>query len=142
MVGRISDAAQTLYVQRESRDSRQQAADEIIAALEQGRNIALYPEGGVKGKRLHDHFRYGAFSISLQTGIPIVPVFIHYEAIDDFFWGKQNLPHKIWQIMNARNKRANYHVFDAFNPEDFANREDYCDAVYLQYLKWQEKIIG
>jgi len=141
MVGRISDAAQTLYVQRESRDSRQQAASEIIDALNQGRNIALYPEGGVKGKRLHDHFRYGAFSISLQTGVPIVPVFIHYEAIDDFYWAGQSLPLKIWQIMKARNNRANYHVFDAFNPEDFSDRAAYCEAVYQKYLKWQEKIV-
>ncbi len=141
MVGRISDAANTLYVQRESRQSRAEASKQITAALQQGRNIALYPEGGVKGKRLHDRFQYGAFSISLQTGVPIVPVFIHYEAQDDFHWGPQSLPHKMLQIMAARNNRANYHVFDAFNPSDFSDRESYCDAVYRQYQAWQAKYL-
>lgn len=141
LVGRISEAANTLYVHRESRESRQQAANEIVEALQQGRNIALYPEGGVKDKRLHDHFRYGAFSISLRTGVPIVPVFIHYEAQDDFHWGEQSLPRKMLQIMGTRNNRANYHVFDPFEPGDFSDRESYCDAVYRQYLAWQEKYL-
>jgi len=141
LVGRISDAAQTLYVNRESRTSRQQATAQIVAALHQGRNVALYPEGGVKGKRLHERFQYGAFSISLSTGIPILPVFIHYEAQEDFYWGKESLPRKILQIMGARNNRANYHVFDAYYPEDFETREAYCEAVYQQYQQWQSRFL-
>ncbi len=140
LLGRISAAAGTLFVQRESRESRQQAAARIAQALREGRSVALYPEGGVKGMRVHP-FRYGAFGISLQTGIPIVPVFIHYEAQRDFFWHHEPLPLKLWQIMRTRNPVANYHVFDAFQPADFDSREAYCEAVQARYLEWQRRFL-
>lgn len=141
IVGRISSAAGTLFVRREDRESRQQAGELIVKRLADGDNIALYPEGGIKGKRLHDHFRYGAFRISMQTGIPILPVFLHYEAQDEFHWSNETLPQKILQFMSSTNNRANYYVFDAFDPKDFTDHESYCAEVYQQFLKWQEKYL-
>ena len=139
IVGRISAASGTLYVHRESRESRQAASEEMLAALEAGHNIALYPEGGIKGKRLHDHFRYGAFDLSLRSGIPILPVFLHYEAQDDFHWGAQTLPRKILEFMFSSNNCVNYHMYDAFFPEDFRDKEHYCNHVYEQFTVWQQK---
>jgi len=142
IVGRISRAAGTLYVTRESRQSRSDAAEDIIHALGEGKNVALYPEGGCKGKRLHDSFRYGAFDISLRTRVPIVPVFLHYEAQDDFHWPDDvTLVRKIWDFMITRNNRVNYYLHDAFNPDDFKNKEDYMAHVYQRYLEWQAKYL-
>ncbi len=142
IVGRISAASGTLYVKRDSKDSRQAATNKIIETLEAGRNIALYPEGGIKGKRLHDHFRWGVFDISLRTGVPILPVYLHYEAQDDFYWGKQTLVQKIIEFMMVKNNRVNYYVYDAFDPKDFKDKESYCDAVYQQFVAWQERYQG
>jgi len=139
VVGRISAASGTLYVNRESRQSRQQASATMLQALQQGKNIALYPEGGIKGKRLYDHFRYGAFDLSLKSGIPILPVFLHYEAQDDFYWGSETLPQKIRDFMLSNNNRVNYHLYDPFYPDDFSDKESYCQTVYEQFLIWQEK---
>jgi 1-acyl-sn-glycerol-3-phosphate acyltransferase len=139
IVGRISMAAGTLFVHRESKESRQQAGELIIQRLAKGDNIALYPEGGIKGKRLHDHFRYGVFRISMQTGIPILPLFLHYEAQDQFHWSDQTLPHKILQFMTSSNNRANYYIYDAFDPRDFKDHESYTNEVYQQFLRWQER---
>ncbi|BAO44753.1 lysophospholipid acyltransferase family protein [Thiolapillus brandeum] len=141
VVGRISAAAGTLYVQRESRDSRQQASQSMLQALDAGHNIALYPEGGIKGKRLHDHFRYGAFDISLRSGIPILPVFLHYESQDDFHWSSQSLPRKILEFMATSNNRVNYHLHDAFFPEQFHDKESYCKHVYDRFLDWQHRYL-
>ncbi|HHH38038.1 MAG TPA: 1-acyl-sn-glycerol-3-phosphate acyltransferase [Sedimenticola sp.] len=141
IVGRISAAAGTLFVERESKASRREAVRQITGRLASGRNVALYPEGGVKGKRLHDHFRYGVFEISLQTGVPILPVFIHYEAQDDFYWSDQLLLEKIIDIMATCNNRANYYLFDAFHPEDFSDKAQYSEAVHRSYLAWQRKYL-
>ena len=139
--GHIAQAAETLFVQRESSESRKTVTDEIIAALKAGKNIAIFPEGGCKGKRIHE-FRWGTFDISLQSGIPIVPVFLHYEAQDEFEWkDNQTAPQKIWQLLNLGNNRANYHVYDAFYPEDFDDKAAYCEYVHQQYLRWQEKYL-
>ncbi|MDH4274585.1 MAG: 1-acyl-sn-glycerol-3-phosphate acyltransferase [Gammaproteobacteria bacterium] len=140
--GRISWAAGTLYVQRESRESRKAAADQIGHALLAGKNIALYPEGGCKGRRLHSEFKHGAFDISLRTGIPIVPVFLHYEAQDDFEWrDPQTLLHKLWHFMRTVNSRVNYYVFDAIDPKQFKDKDEYNQYVYKLYLQWQAKYL-
>ena len=141
IVGRISVAAGTLFVQRESRESRAKAARIIEQRLKEGRNVSVYPEGGVKGMRVHDSFRYGVFGISLRTGIPIVPVFIHYESQRDFYWGSQSLPRKLLELMRTRNNRANYYLYDAFNPGDFTDKEQYSEAVRRQFLVWQQKYL-
>lgn len=141
VVGRISMAAGTLFVHRESKESRQQAGELIIQRLTEGENIALYPEGGIKDKRLHDHFRYGVFRISMQTGIPILPLFLHYEAQDEFHWSDETLLKKILQFMGSTNNRANYYVYDAFDPHEFKDHQVYCEKVYRQFLLWQEKYL-
>ena len=139
--GRIAQAAGALFVQRESAQSRKAVSEEIAQALLAGKNVALFPEGGCKGKRIQP-FRWGIFDISLRTGIPIVPVFLHYEAQDEFEWKDgQTAPQKIWQLLNLSNNRANYHVYDAFYPDDFSDKADYCEHVHEQFLHWQGKYL-
>ncbi len=139
--GRIAQAAGTLFVKRDSVESRQAVSEEIAQALKNGRSVALFPEGGCKGKRIN-MFRWGIFEISLQTGIPIVPVFLHYEAQDEFEWkDHETSPEKIWQLLNLSNNRANYHVFDAIYPENYNDKISYCDAVHSQYLAWQKQFL-
>lgn len=142
LVGRISMAAGTLYVRRESKESRNAAADEIDRGLRQGKNIALYPEGGCKGRRIFESFRYGAFDISLRTGIPILPVFLHYESQDDFEWrDPQTLLHKIWHMSITGNSRANYYVYDPFDPAAFSDRESYAAYAHARFLEWQARYL-
>jgi 1-acyl-sn-glycerol-3-phosphate acyltransferase len=141
LTGRISAAANTLFVERESKESRNAIAQTIIKDLEKGDSIALYPEGGCKGRRIAE-FRYGAFDISIQTGIPILPVFLHYEAQDTFEWrDPQTLLHKLWHFMTAPNNRANYYVFDALDPKDFPDKKAFCEHTHQLYLQWQEKYL-
>lgn len=140
--GPISAAAGTLYVDRNSKESRAEAANQISQALANGKNIALYPEGGCKGKRIFESFRYGAFDISLNTGVPILPVFLYYEAQDDFAWvDPDTLVDKMWHFVTTQNNRANYYVFDGLNPTDFEDKEEYTEHVHNLYLTWQKKYL-
>lgn len=141
VVGRISAAAGTIFVKRDSRESRAAAAEQIRAHLAAGRSVALYPEGGIKGPRLQPSFRYGAFAISLETGVPIVPVYLHYEAQHDFHWGPHSLLTNIRNIMSARNNQVNYYQFDAVDPSHFDDKVSYCDHVYSRYEEWQRRFL-
>lgn len=141
-VGRISTASGSLYVHRESKESRNAAAEAIEQGLSEGKNIALYPEGGCKGRRIFESFRYGAFDLSLRTGVPILPVFLHYEAQDDFEWhDPQTLLHKIWHMMTTRNNRVNYYVYDAFDPARFDDKVSYAEYAQGKYLEWQARYL-
>jgi len=142
LVGRINQATGTLFVKRVSKASRKAAHDNLITELKKGHNIALYPEGGCKGRRIHESFRYGAFDISLATGIPIVPVFLHYEAQQDFEWQEPfTLIDKIWHMITTQNNHANYYVYDALDPKDFSDKESYTQYAHGLYLQWQEKYL-
>lgn len=142
IVGRIAKAAGTLFVKRDDPDSRRQAVDAMVAAVEAGANLALYPEGGCKGRRLYSEFRSGAFEVSLRTGVPILPVFLHNEAQDRFEWrDPQTLPHKLWHMFTAVNNRVNYYVFDPVDPRDFTDKYAMKAAVYARYQAWNEKYL-
>jgi 1-acyl-sn-glycerol-3-phosphate acyltransferase len=142
IVGRMSKAAGTVYVNRESRDSRRDAAIELQQEIIKGRNVGLYPEGGCKGKRIFEDFRYGAFDVAMKTAVPILPVFIHYEAQDDFEWrGSQTLIDKLVHFLTTQNSTANYYVFDAIDPGAFKTKEEFTDYVWQLYIKWQEKYL-
>ena len=140
VVGRISSAAGNPYVEREYRDSRNQAAETIRREVQNGKNIALYPEGGCKGKRIFESFRYGAFDVSMKTGVPILPVFLHYEAQDDFEWrDPHTLLDKIYHFLNTENSTANYYVFDAIDPAQFKSKEEFTEYTWQLYKNWQKK---
>ncbi|MDH5178947.1 MAG: 1-acyl-sn-glycerol-3-phosphate acyltransferase [Gammaproteobacteria bacterium] len=140
--GRIVKAAGNLFVKRESKESRRNARDQLVNALQSGKSIAIYPEGGCKGRRLFSSFRYGAFDISMETGVPILPVFLHYESQADFEWrDPQTLVHKFWHMMTAQNNRVNYYCYDALNPADFADKEAYNAHAYNLFLTWQAKYL-
>jgi len=141
VVGRISKAAGTLYVDRDDPESRHGAIDAMVKAVESGQNIALYPEGGCKGRRLYKEFLSGAFDVSIRTGIPVVPVFLHYEAQDDFEWQGQTLMRKIRDMMFTVNNRANYYVFDPLEPKDYGDKHAMKAAAYALYVKWNAQYL-
>ena len=142
IVGRISKAAGTLYVDRDDAASRQQVIQTMMDAVNAGRNIALYPEGGCKGRRLFSEFKSGAFEVSIRTGIPIVPLFLHYEAQDDFEWQPPYLlPHKLWHMMTTANNRANFYVYDPLDPKDYADKYAMKAAAYALYVRWNAQYL-
>ncbi|WP_373976265.1 1-acyl-sn-glycerol-3-phosphate acyltransferase [Chitinibacter sp. SCUT-21] len=142
LVGRIARAAGTLFVERENKQSRQQAQQALIDAVARGDNIALYPEGGCKGRRIAPRFLFGAFATSQATGVPILPVFLHHEAQAQFEWQSgEHLLTKIWRIATSPNRIVHYHIFQPIDPSQFMDKETYTETVYQQYLQWQQRFL-
>lgn len=142
IVGRISKAAGTLYVDRGDPRSRDQVVETMVSAVSSGANIALYPEGGCTGRRLFHAFKSGAFEVSIRTGVPILPLFLHYEAQDDFEWQPPySLPDKLLHMLTTVNNRANYYVHDAIDPKAYADKYAMKDAVYALYKQWNAKYL-
>ncbi len=138
ILGRISDYAGTVYVDRENADSRHTALEVLLSAVRSGKNIAIFPEGGCKGSRIYKKFHTGAFDISLQTGIPILPVFLQYIDQETFEWTNQTLIKKLWQIFKSNNNQVNYYVHDAIQADEFSDKESYAKHVHALYLEWQK----
>ncbi|MAZ44356.1 MAG: hypothetical protein CMF48_04190 [Legionellales bacterium] len=140
VVGRISRGIGCIFVQREDKDSRLAAREALAQGIKDGLNIGIFPEGGCKGRRIYTPFTTGAFDLSLQTGVPIIPVFLHYEAAETFEWLVGNGAEQVWKILTSRfATRANYHVYDPLYPSQFKHRDHYRTHVESLFLKWQEK---
>jgi len=139
VLGRISDYAGAIYVARSSASSRQAAKEALSEAVRSGKNIVIFPEGGCKGARIFEKFHTGAFEISLQTGIPILPVFLQYIDQQAFVWKDESLLKKLWQIFKSDNNKVNYYVFDAIRPDGFNDRESFAEHAHSLYLRWQNE---
>ena len=141
LLGRISMFADVIFVEREDADSRQMALQSLLDAARSGKNMAIFPEGGCKGRYIHDRFHTGAFDVSLQTGVPIVPVFLHYVDQDTFEWTDQTLLQKLWQIFLTNNNRVYYYVYDAIDPAQFDDKYAYAEYAHKLFLQWQQEIL-
>jgi len=138
VLGRISDYAGTIFVERGNPRSRHAALESLVAVAKSGKNLVIFPEGGCKGSRIYKEFKTGAFDISLQTGIPILPVFLHYVDQQAFEWTTQSLVKKLWQIFRANDNRVNYYLHDAIMPDEFKDKESFAEHTRQQYLEWQK----
>ncbi|HEB82672.1 MAG TPA: 1-acyl-sn-glycerol-3-phosphate acyltransferase [Gammaproteobacteria bacterium] len=139
VLGRMSDYAGTIFVKRGSKDSRKAALQAMLQAVRAGKNLVVFPEGGCKGRRIYHEFKTGAFDVSLQSGVPVLPVFLQYLDEDVFEWTDQSMPRMLWQIFTARDRRVIYHVFDAMLPEDFNESEAFARHAHDCYLQWEQE---
>jgi 1-acyl-sn-glycerol-3-phosphate acyltransferase len=140
-LGRVAQSAGTIFVKRNDSLSRKLAMESLFAAVKAGKNLVIFPEGGCKGRRIYKRFHSGAFDISMQTGVPILPVFLHYFDEDAFEWAGQTVLQKLWQIFNAGDNRVNYYVHDAIYPDGFDDKEVFAQHVHSQYLEWEKEYI-
>ena len=142
LVGRMNMAADTLFVKREDPASRHRALEAMIARVARGDNIAIFPEGGCRGRRIYERFYTGAFETAMRTGVPILPVFLHYEAQETFEWREPyTLMQKFWHIMHSQNNRANFYVFDAVSPDGFDDKHAFAEYMRQRYLQWQARYL-
>lgn len=66
-----------IQVDREDKSSRAKSMTRSIKALQSGRSIVIFPEGGIKSKKppmLHQPFKDGAFVMAVQQQVPLVPI--------------------------------------------------------------------
>ena len=84
-----------IVVDRNSSKGRAKALKDSLELLKNGRSLVIFPEGGIHQKVQPGvaPFKDGAFSLAIQTGLPIVPVTIchnWYILPDDGHWLPRN----------------------------------------------------
>ena len=137
LLGRISMFAGAIFVEREDAGSRQMALQSLLDAARSGKNMAIFPEGGCKGRYICDRFHTGAFDVSLQTGLPILPVYLHYIDQDTFEWTDQTLVQKLWQIFLSNNNRVVYYVHDVLEPSQFSDKQQFAEYAHQLFLQFE-----
>ncbi|MCP4522503.1 MAG: 1-acyl-sn-glycerol-3-phosphate acyltransferase [Cytophagales bacterium] len=72
-----------IAVNRGNRKSRAETLKQSFEAIDQGKSLALFPEGGIPDGNTPNmiSFKDGAFRIAIEKQIPIVPITIPYNWI-------------------------------------------------------------
>ena len=135
--GRIAKAIGTVFVDRSDKSSKGVAKQACLDGLLEGKSILIYPEGGCFGKDLRD-FKYGAFNLSMESQVPILPIYLQYEAENSFEWGNESLPWHLFNIFKAKNKHVHCYIFDAVHPQHFKDAAQLKDYMHRMYQKWQQ----
>jgi 1-acyl-sn-glycerol-3-phosphate acyltransferase len=66
-----------IQVNRNDKNSRASSMTRSVRALQSGRSIMIFPEGGIKSTnfpQMHLPFKDGAFVMAIQQQVPIVPI--------------------------------------------------------------------
>ena len=79
LIGLGASAIGTVFVKREDSGSRKNAAKAVKERLLEGKSVLVFPEGTTFSGFQVQKFFPGSFFVSVETGIPIVPIAVRYE---------------------------------------------------------------
>lgn len=85
IIGYAAKKIGVIFVQRDKKQSRQNAVKAIKKGLEKGYQILVFPEGTTSGEKTTIDFRPGAFAAANEKMAPVLPLTIHY-AQDYAIW--------------------------------------------------------
>jgi putative phosphoserine phosphatase/1-acylglycerol-3-phosphate O-acyltransferase len=78
LIGKTLELAGTIFIDRENSASAIQAMKPLVDAMRnQGKSVAIAPEGTRSITPRLAAFKKGPFHLALQAGVPVVPVVIH-----------------------------------------------------------------
>jgi 1-acyl-sn-glycerol-3-phosphate acyltransferase len=91
VVGWGATAVDTVYVDRNDKDSRVKTKNEISKRIKNGRSVIIFPEGTTgSGKGLLP-LKPGMFHVAAANGFPIIPAVIFYENPDLPWFGDDGM---------------------------------------------------
>lgn len=94
LVGLGAHIVGTIFVQRDEKSSREEAARAISDALHNGKSILVFPEGTTSAGPKTIPFRPRSFDAAFIAGVPVQPIAIWYQSPDVAYIGDDTfIPH-------------------------------------------------
>lgn len=91
LVGWGASAVNTVYVDRDSKESRRDTKREIAERIRNGRSVIIFPEGTTGDGNGLLPLKPGMFFVAAEEGFPIIPVTIFYENPELAWVGDDNM---------------------------------------------------
>lgn len=90
LLGRLLRAVGVLFIHRDDRAKAVSDVDHVVAAVEGGARVVVFPESTMSTVPGLRGFRSGAFMVGARTGVPVVPVAL--QGVDSVLHPDQRLP--------------------------------------------------
>jgi 1-acyl-sn-glycerol-3-phosphate acyltransferase len=85
IIGQGAAAIGTVFVKRDDKGSRKNAAKGVKERLLEGKSVLVFPEGTTFAGKTVQKFFPGSFYVAAETGISIVPVAVRFQDDSDSF---------------------------------------------------------
>lgn len=95
-----------IFVSRSDLQSRIATMNKIKASVKKGIPVAVFPEGTSYKGPLTKPFKKGSFKIAADTGIPVIPMAIHFEDENDAWVGDDTFAVHFFRQMGKPVTRA------------------------------------
>jgi len=89
----------SILVDRKKIKSMIKTMNKIKSSVKQNIPVALFPEGTTYKGPLTKSFKKGSFKIAADTGIPVIPMAIHYKDTEDAWVGKDTFLGHVFRQM-------------------------------------------
>lgn len=124
--GTAMKAVGTVFVEREAKDSRKNIGATIAPyLLEQGRSVVIFPSGTTTMYEERP-WRWGAFRLAKEYGIPIIPFRLKYEPLRKAaYLLEDSFPTHLWGLLGEKKieARLEFHPpVEVTDPEKDAER--------------------
>lgn len=84
-LGKGAELSGIIFINKESKSSRNATKEAIHKALQEGKSIMIYPEGKTNAAPLTATFQKGSFEIAAELGVPVIPFAIEYKSLNDYW---------------------------------------------------------
>lgn len=108
LVGWGASAVNTVYVERENKESRVKTKNEIRDRIHNGRSVIIFPEGTTGNGEGLLPLKPGMFFVAAEESFPIIPVAIFYENNDLAWYGDDTISANFFR--NFRRWKTTAHI--------------------------------
>jgi 1-acyl-sn-glycerol-3-phosphate acyltransferase len=119
VVGKLVDAAGTLYLVRERRRDAARVLGLMAQALRDGATVAVFPEGTTGDGHGVLHFHPNLVQAAIDADVPVQPVVLRYSnpgvpvSSDTAYIGDTTLLQSLWRVVTAKDLCVHVHILPA-----------------------------
>lgn len=138
LLGRLIKLWNFIGVDRKSQSSKIRSMQTLIDHLAKGKSILIFPQG--ETSKNIQNFNIGAFVAAKKTFVPIVPVFLEFKTLNEFYfcppWNVMNAFKKIYR---SADKTITIRQFNPVSPGDFSNSAELKEYCLKKYQQWYQQ---
>jgi 1-acyl-sn-glycerol-3-phosphate acyltransferase len=130
IIGRLADAAHTVYLDRENLRSLPVAVDELMRAMRGGSMVNVSPEGTTWCGLASGRFRPAMFQAAIDADVPVIPFVLRYRLEDGrdttapAFIGDETLVTSLKRTARTKGLVLEVHVLEPIEPSTARDRRE------------------
>ena len=136
-----------VWIDRKSRQKSKETAEEMVATMQNGIAMLVYPEGtSTDGQHGLLPFKSTPFEAAAELSLPIQPTLLFYEGVpkqtEPLAWyGDQKLLPHVWRILGLKEIRMRVYVLPVVYPKSGENRKELALRVHdlMEKEYWRVK---